>query len=107
MEGFCSTRQAYRFKARRPAHARHSTKYIQRMCFWPCDVYITYVCYELCRMRSGNGTTIKQNGIHASTKASPFRTRSRRFHDPYGIDLYDEDHSTVDEKRFIRLGLTP
>ena len=27
------------------------------------------------------------------------------FDDPHGIDLYDEDHSTRDEKRFICIGL--
>jgi uncharacterized DUF497 family protein len=29
------------------------------------------------------------------------------FDDPAGLDIYDESHSAIGEKRFIRLGLTP
>jgi uncharacterized DUF497 family protein len=36
-----------------------------------------------------------------------FEDAQQAFNDPYSLDIYDEDHSTVDERRFIRLGLTP
>jgi len=94
-------RQAHRLEERQ--HGGSLAEYARGMHF-PLAICIYRMYYSVMQDADFEWDDDKADRNAVDHEGVTFEEAKQAFADPYGIDVYDDDHSTATETRFIRIG---